>query len=88
MIMYELQIKPVAKKSLEKLPKPDRIRISEKLDELSIDPDNPILDVRPIIGEIDCYRLRVGKWRIIFARKEEVRIISIERIKSRGDVYK
>ncbi|MFI4919436.1 MAG: type II toxin-antitoxin system RelE/ParE family toxin, partial [Legionellales bacterium] len=34
------------------------------------------------------FRLRVGQWRVIFDRTDELKIISIEKIKSRGDVYK
>lgn len=34
------------------------------------------------------HRLRVGSWRIIFDRKDDVKIIAIEKIKPRGDAYK
>ena len=34
------------------------------------------------------YRLRVGNWRVIFDRQDEVKIIAIEKIKPRGDAYK
>lgn len=34
------------------------------------------------------HRLRVGQWRVIFERDDEVKIIAIEKIKPRGDVYK
>lgn len=34
------------------------------------------------------YRLRVGQWRIIFDKDDEVKIIAIEKIKPRGGAYK
>ena len=34
------------------------------------------------------FRLRVGVWRIIFDRDDQVKIISIEKIKPRGGAYK
>lgn len=55
--------------------------------QLSFDPDSEILDVKKLIGE-DYWRLRVGSWRIIYGRDDIVRIIKIEKIKSRGDAYK
>jgi mRNA interferase RelE/StbE len=47
--------------------------------------ENP--DIKKLQGE-PYFRLRVGKWRIIFDRDDEIKIIAIEKIKSRGDVYK
>lgn len=55
--------------------------------ELSCDPESKILDVKKLIGE-EGWRLRVGNWRIIYDKDDMVKIIKIERIKSRGDVYK
>ncbi len=34
------------------------------------------------------FRLRVGDWRILFLREEILKIIFIEKLKARGDVYK
>ncbi len=33
-------------------------------------------------------RLRVGSWRVIFDRQDELKVIAIEKIKPRGDAYK
>lgn len=84
---YALIIKPQARKKLQALPRPERFRVAEKIELLGDNPDNAELDVKKLEGE-PCYRLRVGNWRIIFERKDEVKIIAIEKIKSRGDVYK
>jgi mRNA interferase RelE/StbE len=54
---------------------------------LGENPDNPTLDIKPLQGE-PYYRLRVGQWRIIFDRDDEVKIIAIEKIKPRGGAYK
>ena len=84
---YTLLIKKQAKKALQSLPQPDRTRITEKIVLLGKDPDNPSLDIKKLQGE-PYFRLRVGSWRIIFDRDDEVKIISIEKIKPRGDAYK
>ena len=72
---YKLLIKKQAKKTLQSLARTDRNRIAEKITLLGENPDNPILDIKPLQGE-PYYRLRVGQWRIIFDRDDEVRIFS------------
>lgn len=84
---YTLLIKKQAKKALLSVPQPDRTRIAEKIVLLGKNPDDPILDIKKLKGE-PYFRLRVGSWRIIFDRDDEVRIISIEKIKPRGGAYK
>ena len=84
---YTLLIKKQAKKALQSVPQPDRTRITEKIVLLGQDPDNASLDIKKLQGE-PYFRLRVGQWRIIFDRDDQVKIISIEKIKSRGGAYK
>jgi mRNA interferase RelE/StbE len=84
---YTLLIRPQAKKKLQSLPRPDRFRIAEKLQQLGSNPDDAALDVKKLAGE-PYFRLRVGSWRVIFERQDVVRIIAVEKIKPRGDAYK
>ncbi|MBA2654436.1 MAG: type II toxin-antitoxin system RelE/ParE family toxin [Gammaproteobacteria bacterium] len=84
---YTLLIKRQAKKTLQKLSRPDRNRITEKIMALGANPDDPTLDVKPLQGQ-PYYRLRVGDWRVIYDRDDEVKIIAIEKVKPRGDAYK
>jgi len=87
MVSHTLLIKKQAKKALQSVPQPDRTRITEKIVLLGENPDNASLDIKKLQGE-PYFRLRVGQWRIIFDRDNEVKIISIEKIKPRGDAYK
>ena len=84
---YTVVIRRQAQSKLQSLPRPERIRVAEKIHRLGIDPDDATLDVTPLQGE-PFFRLRVGNWRVIFDRQDTVRIIAIERIKPRGDAYK
>lgn len=44
------------------------------------------LDCKKMKGFTDIYRVRIGKWRIVFEKKEsEGRIVDIN---TRGDIYK
>lgn len=80
-------IRSQAKKKLQSLPRSDRFRIAEKLAQLGRNPDDSSLDIKKLEGE-PYFRLRVGNWRIIFERHDMVRIITVEKIKPRGDAYK
>jgi mRNA interferase RelE/StbE len=84
---YELVINKQARKALKSLSRINRNRITEKIVMLGRNPDDTSLDIKRLQGE-PYYRLRVGQWRVIFDRNDELKIIAIEKIKPRGDVYK
>ncbi|HHX22545.1 MAG TPA: type II toxin-antitoxin system RelE/ParE family toxin [Thermoanaerobacterales bacterium] len=72
-----------AKKSLEKYDYKTSIRIINAIDKI------PLGDIKRLVGnEISSlFRLRVGKYRIIYMYEDE-QTIKIIKIDSRGDVYK
>ncbi len=84
---YKIIIKRQANRMLMRLNPMVRIRITEKIELLGENPDNPILDIKPLKGQ-KFYRLRVGDWRVIFDLQDKVKIIKIEKIKARGGAYK
>ncbi len=84
---YELKIRREAKRKLRSLSAGERSRIIEKIMDLRQNPDSPDLDIIPLSGS-PYWRLRVGGWRIIYQRQDILRILSVERIGARGDVYK
>jgi mRNA interferase RelE/StbE len=85
--MYEVVIRKKALKKLYALPEKQQVLISQAIEFLGLDPDDLRLDTKKLIGQPE-YRMRIGKWRIIYLRDDIVRIISIEKVGSRGDVYK
>jgi len=85
--MYQIIIKRQAKKKLESINPKNRIKIVDAINLLGHDPDSNNLDVKALLGQ-RLYRLRVGTWRVIFDRHETLKIISIEKIGPRGDIYK
>lgn len=84
---YRILISTQASKKLKSLAKPDRLRIADKINQLGHNPDNPELDVKKLEGQAG-WRLRVGGWRVIYEWQDEVRIIAVEKIGVRGDIYK
>ena len=45
-------------------------------------------DIKRLQGNRDLYRVRVGDMRVIYGIHEDIKIINIENIDNRGDVYK
>ncbi len=84
---YTIEIKRQARQKLKSLSRPDRLRITDAIDELAVNPDTIVLDIKPLTGT-NFHRLRIGIWRVIYTRSDKLRIISIEKIGPRGDVYK
>ena len=69
-----------AYKYLTKLHKPKREQIIAAINQI------PAGDIVKMRGIADLYRLRVGDYRVLFS--QDYAIIKIEKIGSRGDVYK
>lgn len=84
---YTIVLRRQAQKKLQNLPRDERIRLAEKINQLGHNPDDPALDTKRLSGVPLC-RLRVGDWRIIYDRQDALQIIAIEKIKPRGDAYK
>ena len=76
---------PSAEKQLARIPNPDKGRILAAIAALGEGIEGR--DVRPMVGRTD-YRLRVGKWRVLMDVDEVARIIHINRVGPRGDIYK
>ena len=84
---YKVKIKRQARRKLKSLGKGDRLRISNVIVSLGINPDDTTLDITQLKGS-RLWRLRVGGWRIIYDRQNLLKILMIEKIKQRGDAYK
>jgi mRNA interferase RelE/StbE len=69
-----------AKKAVERLDVAMKHRIRNAISQL------PNGDVKRLQGYTELYRLRVGKWRVLFSMTAEE--IYVENILSRGDAYK
>ena len=80
---YKIKFTKNATKDYIKLPHNYKALIDTILYKLS---EGKNIDLKPVIGEKNIYRVRVGRYRILFL-KEDL-LILITRIVSRGDAYK
>jgi len=85
--MYQVSYKKQAIKALAKMPADARLRIALAVERLADDPDSDALDVKPLQGRTG-YRLRVGKYRVIYHRDDAVLVILVVDVGPRGDIYK
>ncbi|NES82208.1 MAG: type II toxin-antitoxin system RelE/ParE family toxin [Moorea sp. SIO2B7] len=74
-----------AERYLQRMQPDDQIRIINALDTLISNPST--LDIKPLKGRPE-FRLRVGKYRLLFREDREKQVYVITAIGSRGDVYK
>lgn len=79
---YKIKFEKAAQKFLDKQDKNQRLRLYKAIYKL---PDGT--DIKKLNGH-NLYRLRVGNYRILYMIDEEIRLINIENIDNRGDVYK
>lgn len=82
---YSLQIKQSALKELQRLPKPDRQRLIEAIDQLM---DNPHVG-KLLKGEFSgLRRIRAGDYRVIYEINEGQVQVLVVRVAHRKQVYR
>ncbi len=80
--MKEIRWTTKAVRQLRKIKdRQEQIRIYEAVDELKNFPN--CRNVKKLKGHENLYRLRVGRWRVIFS--EDLTIITIEEVKRRNE---
>ena len=84
MSRYRIEIRPAAMRSLRKPDPPVRPRIQGAIALLAEDPRPP--NARKLRGR-DGYRVRVGNYRIIYAIRDEVLLVTIVTVGHRRDIY-
>ena len=82
---YKILIKPSATKDLDKLPDKELKKIFSQIALLSSNP-RPI-GIQKLTDE-EGYRIRSGKYRILFQINDNSQTILVYRIKHRKDVYR
>ena len=84
MAKYRLLIKPSAVKDLEAIPwKRDRQRVVERISKLAEDPRPP--GSEKISGQ-DKYRVRQGRYRILYAIEDQDLVVQVVKVGHRKDV--
>jgi mRNA interferase RelE/StbE len=89
LMSYRLLLHKSVTKFLEKCPDKQRQDIKQKLELLKQNPyANEQLDIKPMQGYENLYRLRIGQYRLVYQIKQDELIIFILKAGNRGDIYK
>jgi mRNA interferase RelE/StbE len=84
---YRVLIKPSAAKEIEAVDqKKNRRRIVERILTLADEP-RPV-GCEKLAGEGDRYRVRVGRYRVVYSIADELRQVLVVRVADRKDVYR
>jgi len=85
---YKVELARPAANYLSRLDKPTQKRIVNALRQLASNPANDVLDIKPLTGRSGQLRLRVGNYRIIYRLENDILVIYVIDIGSRGNIYK
>lgn len=80
---FEIEFSKQAAKDYKKLPKNYKSLIDLTLDKLL---NRLPIDIKPVKGEKNVFRVRVGKYRVLFIKIKNILLIT--KIETRGDAYK
>lgn len=86
MASYEIEISRTAEKQLRKLPPADQRRVASVMLALADDPFPR--GSRKLSGYEDVFRVRVGRYRILYSVSGRALIIIVLKIGHRKDVYR
>jgi mRNA interferase RelE/StbE len=84
-VIWTVRFTPAAQRQIEALDRPIRDRIAAALARLAGDPGaSP--NVKALHG--GGYRLRVGDWRVLFAREDDALVVLVLRVAHRREAYR
>jgi mRNA interferase RelE/StbE len=82
-----LVFRRAAERALDRIPIDRRRQILSRIKEVAAEPSTRSAAIRPLAGS-DLLRLRVGDYRILFTLDAAAEVLTVELIRTRGDVYK
>jgi len=85
-VSYQIELRRVAQKQLDQLPEPDYKAIVKIISSLAKEPRSPRAKK---LTDSGLWRIRVRKYRVVYAIDDEAQLVTIVRIaRRREDTYK
>jgi mRNA interferase RelE/StbE len=86
MATYRVEVSATAERQIRKLPRADQLRVIRVIQALSIDP-RP-LGCRRLSGQDDVFRVRIGRYRVLYAIEDRRLVVLVLKVGDRKDVYR
>jgi mRNA interferase RelE/StbE len=83
----ELLVAPEAARSLLKIPRAKAEAIMARMRQIAANPYAPLSNVKPLKGEAQTFRLRVGDWRAIYHVDGQAVRVLLLRVAKREEAY-
>jgi mRNA interferase RelE/StbE len=84
--MYRLLVEKRVLKDLDRLPKPELIRVDKTIQLLTQNPLPP--GTKKLVGERNIYRIRQGDYRIIYTVDHQMQEVRLLGVRHRKDAYR
>ena len=86
MASYRVEVSATAERQIRKLPRPDQVRVLRVILALSRDPRPP--GCRKLTGFGDAFRVRIGRYRVVYAIEDRRLVVIVLKVGDRKDVYR
>jgi len=88
-LIYNILITKEVRKFLDKRDKKFIQKVNSAFEKLKTNPFNhPDLDLKKLVNSKEDFRLRIGKYRFLYAVIDEKILIYVYKADSRGSIYK
>jgi mRNA interferase RelE/StbE len=86
MATYRIEVSATAERQLRKLPGTDQVRVIRVIQALSTEPRPP--GCRKLAGHDDVFRVRIGRYRVLYSIEDRRLVIIVLKVGDRKDVYR
>ena len=83
---YEVVLMPTARRDLKRLPKKVQARLINAAHQLADDPRPP--GVKKLAGDENTWRIRLGRYRILYEIHDKRLVVLVVRVGHRKDIYR
>ena len=86
MARYRIEVSATAERQIRKLPRVDQVRVIRVIRGLATDPRPP--GCRKLSGHDDVFRVRIGRYRVLYVVEDRRLVIIVLKVGDRKDVYR
>ncbi len=86
MATYRIEVSATADRQIRKLPRADQVRVIRVIRALSTDPRPP--GCRKLSGYDDVFRVRIGRYRVLYSIEDRRLVIIVLKVGDRKDIYR